>query len=141
MHIKEKIQGIDFLLKKISANRNSIIPSKVKSGNIEMKRDIKYSFDISPHSHKRFSIIVTDRVSFGPGAGPFDIEIAVVGLVFLKEEMKSSQIKTFLKDKDNANFLISQCLPHISAHVAYLTDRMGFSPVILAPKFPLSREG
>lgn len=106
-----------------------------------MKRDIKHSFDIPPNPHKKFSIAVRDRLSFSPGAGPFDIEIVVVGLVFLKEEMKPSQIKALLKDRDNTNFLINQCLPHTSAAVAYLTDRMGFSPVILAPKFPLSREG
>ncbi|MBI3753914.1 MAG: hypothetical protein HY266_07745 [Deltaproteobacteria bacterium] len=141
MHIKEQIRGIDFLIKKIRANRNSLIPAKAKSGDIEMKRDIKHSFDIPPNPHKKFSIAVRDRLSFSPGAGPFDIEIVVVGLVFLKEEMKPSQIKALLKDRDNTNFLINQCLPHTSAAVAYLTDRMGFSPVILAPKFPLSREG
>jgi len=142
LHIKEKLKGIDFLLKKVCANRNSILPAKVKSGNIEMKREVKHSFDI-PASTKsnRFSIVVRDKVSFCPGAGPFDIEIVVIGFVFLKEEMKTSALKTLLKDSSNANFLINQCLPHTSAAVAYLTDRMGFSPIILAPKFPLLREG
>jgi len=52
LHIKEKVQGIDFLLKKVCANRNSILPAKVKSGNIEMKREVKHSFDI-PASTKQ----------------------------------------------------------------------------------------
>ena len=137
MHIKEKVQGIDFLLKKICANRNSILPAQTKSGNVEIKRDIKHSFDVPLKPGKRFSVIVRDKVSFSPGKGLFDIEIIVVGFVFLKEEMKPSQINALLKEKDNANFLINQCLPHISAAVAYLTDRMGFSPIILAPKFPV----
>lgn len=141
LHIKEKLQGIDFLLKKICANRNSVIPAKVKSGNIGIKREIKHSFDVPLKSDKRFSVTVRDRVSFSPGKGPFDIEVVVVAFVFLNEEMKPSQIKALLKDKDNANFLVNQCLPHISAAVAYLTDRMGFGPVILAPKFPISKGG
>ena len=141
MHIKEKVQGIDFLLKKICANRNSSPARKVKSGNVEMKREIRHSFDIPPQPNKRFSVVVKDRVSFSPGKGPFDIEIVVIGFVFLKQEMNASQIKAMLKDNENAHFLINQCLPHTSAAVSYLTDRMGFSPIILAPKFPISREG
>ena len=142
MHIKEKLKGIDFLLKRISANRNSISSSGIRSGGLEIKREIKHSIDIPAVSHnKRFSIVVRDRVSFSPGRGPFDIEVVVVGFVFLKEDMKTSAIRAMLKDKENKNFLINQCLPHSSATVAYLTDRMGFSPIILAPKFPLSREG
>jgi len=106
-----------------------------------MKREIKHSFDIPLQPSKRFSILVRDKVSFGSGKGPFDIEIVVVGFVFLKEEMNASQKKALLKDSENTNFLINQCLPHTSAAVAYLTDRMGFSPIILAPKFPIPREG
>lgn len=141
MHIKEKVQGIDFLLKKICANRNSLLAPKLKTRNVAMKREIKHSFDIPQEPHKRFSIVVKDKVSFGHGKGPFDIEIVVVGFVFLKQEMNASQIKALLQDNENTNFLINQCLPHTSAAVAYLTDRMGFSPIILAPKFPISREG
>ncbi len=141
MHIREKVKGIDFLLKKVCANRGAISPAKVKSGNIEMKREIRHSFEIPRGSmNKTFSIAVRDMVSFRPGAGPFDIEITVVGFVFLQEEMKGTAIRSLLKDKENINFLINQCLPHSSAAIAYLTDRMGFSPVILAPKFPISRK-
>lgn len=141
MHIKEKVQGIDFLLNKICANRNPLPTLKLKPRNVKMKREIKHFFDIPLHSNKRFSILVRDKVSFGSGKGPFDIEIVVVGFVFLKEEMNASQKKALLKDSENINFLINQCLPHTSAAVAYLTDRMGFSPIILAPKFPIPREG
>ena len=138
MHIKEKVLGIDFLLRKICANRNSISTQQIKSKNVEMKREIRHSFDIPLKPNKRFSIVVKDRVWFGSGKGPFDVEIVVVGFVFLKQEMKASQIKTLLKDNENTHFLINQCLPHTAAAVAYLTDRMGFSPIILAPKFPIS---
>lgn len=141
MHIKEKVQGIDFLLKNICASRNSILPAKVKSGNVEMKREIKHSFALPFKSNNRFSVTVRERISFDSGKGPFGIEIVVVGFVFLKEKMKASHIKAMLKDRENTNFLINQCLPHTSATVAYLTDRMGFGPVILAPKFPVPREG
>ncbi|MBI3399201.1 MAG: hypothetical protein HY026_08255 [Deltaproteobacteria bacterium] len=141
MHIKEKLKGIDFLFKKVCANRNSIFPAKIKAGNIEMKREIKHSFDIPSGTHSnKFSIVVRDKVSFHPGTGPFDIEIVVVGFSFLKEKIKTSKLNALLKDSDNINFLINQCLPHTSAAVAYLTDKMGFSPIILAPKFPFSRE-
>lgn len=140
MHIKEKVKGIDFLLKKIYASRNSVSSEKVKSGRIEMKREIKHSFDVPHGSDGRFSVTVRDRLAFSPSKGPFDIEIIVVGFVFLKEKMKTSQINSLLKDEENVNFLVNQCLPHSSAIVAYLTDRMGFSPLILAPKFPLAKE-
>ncbi|MBI5047577.1 MAG: hypothetical protein HZB54_01310 [Deltaproteobacteria bacterium] len=103
-----------------------------------MKRKVRYSFDIPREANKRFSVVVKDKVSFGSGKGPFDIEIVVIGFVFLKDEMRASQIKTPLRDNGNANFLVNQCLPHTSAAVAYLTDRMGFNPIILAPKYPAS---
>jgi len=138
LHIKEKLKGIDFLLKKICANRNSILPAKVRAGSIEMKREIKHSFNIPPGpNNNKFTIVVKDKVSFHPGIGPFDVEIEIVGFVFLREELKTTTLKAILKDNENKNFLINQCLPHSSSAVAYLTDKMGFNPLILAPKSPI----
>ncbi|MBI5287004.1 MAG: hypothetical protein HY878_05375 [Deltaproteobacteria bacterium] len=140
MNIKTRLKGLDLFLRRICADRNASFPPSLPSGKIEMKREVKHSLNISQKRADRFNITVKDKVSFGPEVGPFNIEIVVEGVVFLKEVMKPREIRGMVKDKTNISFLINQCLPHTCATIAYLTDRMGFNPIILAPQFPLSRE-
>jgi len=140
MYIKDKLKGLDLFLKRICADRNASFPPLPSPSRIEMKREVRHSLKMPTRRSDRFNITVRDKVSFGPKTGPFDIEVVVEGVVFLKADMKPSEIRGLMRDKGNVNFLINQCLPHTCATIAYLTDRMGFNPIILAPQFPLSRE-
>ena len=141
MHLRDRIRCLDFFIKKVSATRNSTFSHRVMSSNrIAVKREVKHSIVLPKKKKDSFEISVKDRLAFGRAQGPFSIEITVGGVIYLTEEMEPREIASMLKDKENINFLINQSLPYSCATIAYLTDRMGFSPIILAPKSP-SPEG
>lgn len=123
------------------ADRNTDISVKSAAKGFSIQRDIKHSFDIpSGKKVNTFSISVTDTISFTPENGPFNIEIVVGGVVFLKDKVEPSDLHNVVRDKKNADFLINQCLPYSCASIAYLTDRMGFGPIILSPQFSTQPE-
>ncbi len=136
MHIRDRIRCLDLFIQKVIANRNSTFSNTTIPGRLEVKREIKHSFRLPRKKHNSFHLTVKDKLSFGRVSGPFSIEVTVSGAVFLTEELTPKELSSLLKNKENINFLINQSLPYSCAAIAYLTDQMGFSPVILAPKYP-----
>lgn len=134
--MKDYIRCIDFFIDKVAATKNSGFSKKSSHSKLSIKRNVKHSFQFPGKKGNSFRITVKDRVTFGKVRGPFNLEITIGGVVYLKDEMTPSQLKKLMKVEANVEFLINQSLPYSCSLVAYLTDRMGFSPIILAPKTP-----
>jgi preprotein translocase subunit SecB len=129
-----KIKHIEFFVTKVSASRNARFSQKSNSGKLSIKREVKHSVDLEKRKKDSFRITLSDRLTFGKDKGPFSMEITVRGVVLLKQEMEPAELTSLLKDRNNIDYLINQGLPYSCSTVAYLTERMGFSPIILAPK-------
>lgn len=133
MELKERITGLDFVMKKICAIRHQ---NPGDMGHpMEMKREIKQAIDIPRTPSSVFTFTVTDRVHFQPEEGPFTIEVVIGGTVYLDETLEPSSLKKLLTDTTNVNHLINQCLPHSCSIIAHLTEKMGYGPIILSPEY------
>ncbi|HHL39122.1 MAG TPA: hypothetical protein ENJ37_01310 [Deltaproteobacteria bacterium] len=138
--MKDKIKCLDLYIKKVSAARKTRYAERPTVKNLSLKREVSHSTRLPRRRDNCFNLTVTDRVTFGAGGGPFRIEVTVEGAIYLNETMTPSEISTLLEDKKNMDYLVNQSLPYTCAVIADLTDRMGFSPIILAPRSP-SAEG
>jgi preprotein translocase subunit SecB len=132
--IRDTIRCLEFIVSKVVATRNASFSQGSAPGKLAIKRQVKHSVELPKKSKDSFRITLTDKLTFGKGQGPFTMEITVRGVVLLKEQMPPGELASLLKNKDNIDFLINQGLPYSCSTVAYLTERMGFSPIILAPK-------
>ncbi len=133
MDLRERISGIDFVMKKICAIRHQN-PGDMDRP-MEMKREIKQAIDIPQEPSSTFTLTVTDKVHFQPEEGPFTIEVVIGGTVFLDETLEPSRLKRLLRDAKNVTHLINQCLPHSCSIIAHLTEKMGYGPIILSPEY------
>jgi preprotein translocase subunit SecB len=132
--IRDKIRCLEYFVSKVAATRNANFSQRSTPGDLTIKREVKHSFELPKKKGDSFRITLSDRLTFGKGQGPFSMEITLRGVVFLNEEINPAELASILKDKDNIDFLVNQGLPYSCSTVAYLTERMGFSPIILAPK-------
>ncbi len=135
LHIRDKINCLDLSVKKVSANKNTSFSHDKLKGRLKVKREIKHSFKIPGRKTDTFQMTVRDRLSFGRAKGPFTIEVVVSGTVILNEQTEPRILKGLLKKSENIDFLVNQGLHYSCASIAYLTDQMGFSPIVLAPKY------
>jgi preprotein translocase subunit SecB len=135
--IKDKIRSLEFFISKVAAKRNSGFSQNSATGRLAIKREVKHSFELPKALKDSFRLTIIDRLTFGKVRGPFSMEITVRGVVSLKEKHSQKELASLLKERENIEFLINQGLPYSCSTVSYLTERMGFSPIILAPKsFP-----
>jgi len=140
MDIISKIMDVDCYLQSINASRSSSMnEDAVKS--VELKRNISHKVSVPRRKSDHFSVSITDRITFNPDKGPFKIEIILGANIALLEPMTPAEINSLIKIKKNILSIINQCLPHSSAIIAHLTDKMGFSPVIFSPRIALENIG
>jgi len=140
LDIIEKIKDIDCYLKSITASRPAIIPeNSIKE--VEIKRDVSHEFALPGDKSDHFSIEVTDRITFTPDEGPFQIEVIIGASIVLIEALSPGDITNLISTKKNILSLINQCLPHSSAIIAHITDKMGFSPMIFSSRIALREYG
>ena len=135
MHIRDKIHCLDLSVKKVSASKNASFTHNSQKKRLQVKREIKHSFKVPGRKTDSFQMTVRDRLTFGKARGPFTIEVVISGTVRLNEEIDSRILSGLLKNSANVDFLVNQGLHYSCASIAYLTDQMGFSPIVLAPKY------
>lgn len=104
---------------------------------VELKRNVSHKINIPKRKSDHFSVSITDRITFNPDEGPFKIEIMLGANISLLEPMSPAEITSLIKIKKNVLSIINQCLPHSSAIIANITDKMGFSPVIFSPRIAM----
>ncbi len=104
---------------------------------VELKRNVSHKVSIPKRKSDHFSVAITDRITFSPDEGPFTIEIILGANIALMEPMTPAEITSLIKIKKNVLSIINQCLPHSSAIIAHITDKMGFSPVIFSPRIAM----
>jgi len=139
LDIIDKIEGIDCYLKDIKASRPVFIANKFLK-QVEMKRDVSHKLNLPKRKSNHFSLLVTDKISFTPNEGPFEIEVVIGAFITLVEPMRPAEIVKLIGEKKNLLSIINQCLPHSSAIIALITDKMGFSPVIFSSRIVLEDE-
>lgn len=104
---------------------------------VELKRNVSHKVSLPRRKSDHFSIAITDRITFNPDKGPFKIEITLGANISLLEPLSPAEIASLIKIKKNILSIINQCLPHSSAIIAHITDKMGFSPVIFSPRIAM----
>ena len=140
MDIIEKIRDVDCYLKSISASRPPAIPEEALK-HLEIKRDVSHAVELPKIKSDHFSIAVTDKIAFTPKKGPFRIEVVIGASIMLSEPMTPREITKLVNMRKNILAIINHCLPHSSAVIAHITDKMGFSPVIFSARIAVnSRE-
>ena len=138
MDIIEKIRDIDCYLKSITASRPIVIPEDALK-QLEIKRDVSHKIDLPKGKSDHFSIAVTDKIAFIPDEGPFEIEVVIGASIILAESMSPQEITKLVSIRKNILSILNQCLPHSSAIIAHITDKMGFSPVIISSRIALNK--
>lgn len=108
---------------------------------VELKRNVSHKINMPKRKSDHFSVSITDRITFNPDEGPFKIEIILGANISLLEPMSPAEITSLIKIKKNVLSIINQCLPHSSAIIANITDKMGFSPVIFSPRIAMEHIG
>jgi hypothetical protein len=136
MDIISKIMDIDCYLQHINASRSSSMNEDALK-RVELKRNVSHKINIPKRKSDHFSVAITDRITFIPDEGPFKIEVILGANIALLEPMSPTEITRLIKIKKNVLSIINQCLPHSSAIIAHLTDKMGFSPVIFSPRIAM----
>ncbi|MCC7201049.1 MAG: hypothetical protein IT393_00050 [Nitrospirae bacterium] len=136
MDIIGKIMDIDCYLQSINASRSSAMGEDAIR-QVELKRNVSHKINIPKRKSDHFSVSITDRITFNPDEGPFKIEIMLGANISLLEPMSPAEITSLIKIKKNVLSIINQCLPHSSAIIANITDKMGFSPVIFSPRIAM----
>lgn len=139
LDIIEKIRDIDCYLKSVTASRPALIPEESLK-QVEIKRDVSHKFNLPRQKSDHFSVEVTDRITFTPGEGPFQAEVVIGASIGLIEPMSRVEITRLVGIKKNILSIINQCLPHSSAIIAIITDKMGFSPVILSSRIAFDKK-
>ena len=139
MDIIEKIRDIDCYLKSITASRPPVI-SEEALNQLEIKRDVSHQVDLPKEKTDHFSVAVTDKITFAPKEGPFQIEVVIGASILLAEPMSSREITKLVHRRKNILSILNQCLPHSSAIIAHITDKMGFSPVIFSSRIALNNK-
>ena len=139
MDIIERIKDIDCYLKNIRARRPSEIPEDTLK-KCEIRRAISHKFFIPQDKPDHFSVEITDRVTFIPDEGPFDIRVVIGANILLAEPLSREELRKMMKEQKNILSIINQCLPHSSAVIAHITDKMGFPPVILSPRITVEKD-
>lgn len=139
MDIIEKIKDIDCYLKDISASRTSGIPGEALK-QVEIKRGVSHKFHLPKRKSDHFYVEVTDRITFGPEKGPFQIKVVIGASISLAEPVSPGEMKKLTSLQKNILSIINHCLPHSSAVIALITDKMGFSPVIFSSRIALNKK-
>lgn len=139
LDIIERIKDIDCYLKDIKARRPAEIPEDTLK-KFEIKRAVTHKFNLSQNKTDHLSVEIIDRVTFIPDEGPFDIKVVIGANIILSEPLSREELKQIVKDQKNILSIINQCLPHSSAIIAHITDKMGFPPVILSPRIAVNKE-
>ncbi len=137
MDIIEKIRDIDCYLKSITASRPPVI-SEEALNQLEIKRDVSHELNLPKGKSDHFSVAVTDKITFVPKEGPFQIEVVIGASIMLAEAMSPREITKLVNMRKNILSILNQCLPHSSAVIAHITDKMGFSPVIFSSRIALN---
>lgn len=140
MDIIGKIMDIDCYLQSINASRSSAMGEDAIR-RVELKRNVSHKINMPKRKSDHFSVSITDRITFNPDEGPFKIEIILGANISLLEPMSPAEITSLIKIKKNVLSIINQCLPHSSAIIANITDKMGFSPVIFSPRIAMEHIG
>ncbi len=135
MSIRDQIRCIEFHVAGVSTARNQEYSQKSASGNLAIKRGVTHTTEVGRKKTDSFTRTVIDTLSFAGGRGPFTMKITLRGKVLLKEKLTPAALGKLLKDKASIDFLINQGLPYSCSTIAYLTETMGFSPIILAPRY------
>lgn len=130
LNIEDIVSNVFPYLKSIKAENNTHKWSN-KDVTIERKTDLKY--DIEKPLTNKFSIVITDKISFSPEIGPFDIEIQIACATSLKTEKAKEEIEKYLSLEHNKEYFKTLCLPQSSVIISFLTDKMGYTPLILNP--------
>ena len=136
MDIISKIMDIDCYLQSINASRSSSMNGDAMR-RVELKRNVSHKVSVPKRKSDNFYVSITDRITFNPDEGPFKIEIVLGAKIILMEPMSPAEITSLVKIKKNVLSIINQCLPHSSAIIAHITDKMGFSPVIFSPRIAM----
>lgn len=139
LDIIEKIRDIDCYLKSITASRPPVIHEDALK-QVEIKRDVSHSVDLPKRKSDHFSVAVTDKIAFIPDEGPFQIEVVIGASIMLSESMTPREIMNLINIRKNILSILNQCLPHSSAIIAHITDKMGFSPVIFSSRIALNNK-
>jgi len=139
LDILEKIKDIDCYLKELSARRTSEIPGGPPK-EVEIERGVSHRFYLPKVKSDRFTTEVTDRITFGPEEGPFQIKVVIGATILLNEPLSPGELRKLTSSQKNILSIINHCLPHSSALIALITDKMGFSPVIFSSRIPLDRK-
>lgn len=134
MSIQNKIRCLEFFVSKVTAKKNADFSGGSAPGGLAIKRQVSHSFELPKARKDSFRLTIIDRLTFGKATGPFLMEITISGVVTLKQKLTPGELASLLKEKENVEFLINRGLPHSCSTVSYLTERMGFSPIILAPR-------
>ena len=138
MDIIEKIRDIDCYLKNITASRPPVIAEEALN-QLEITRDVSHEIDLPRRKSDHFSVAVTDKITFTPHEGPFQIEVVIGASIFLTEPLSPQEITRLVKMRKNILSILNQCLPHSSAVIAHITDKMGFSPMIFSSRIALNK--
>ena len=139
MDIIEKIRNIDCYLKSITASRPPVISENALK-QVEIKRDVSHEVDLPKGKSDHFSVAVTDKIAFTPDEGPFQIEVVIGASIILAEPMLPRDITRLVNVRKNILSILNHCLPHSSAIIAHITDKMGFSPVIISSRIALNNK-
>jgi len=130
LNIKEIIKNAIPYLKSVKAENNV---KKWANKDVKITREIDLKYDIEANSVKHFVVVVIDKISFSPEIGPFDIEVQIECLVYLQTEKTKEEIEKYLGIEENKEYFRNACLPHSSIIVSFLTDILGYTPLVLTP--------